>query len=84
MNSVFDKRRLGNTDLEVSPIGLGVMQFAGGSGMFGMMFPETSQEEKNLIVSSAIEGGISWFDTAEMYGRGNSERGLRDALVHKG
>ena len=49
MKSVFDKRRLGHTDLEVTPIGLGVMQFAGGSGIFGMMFHETSQEEKNLI-----------------------------------
>ncbi len=84
MRSVFDKRRLGHTDLEVSPIGLGVMQFAGGSGMFGMMFPETSQEDKNLIISSAIKGGINWFDTAEIYGRGNSERGLRDALLHAG
>jgi aryl-alcohol dehydrogenase-like predicted oxidoreductase len=84
MSSVFDKRRLGYTDLQVSPIGLGVMQFAGGSGMFGMMFPETSQEDKNLIISSAIEGGINWFDTAEIYGRGNSERGLRDALFHAG
>ena len=84
MSSVFDKRRLGHTDLEVSPIGLGVMQFAGGSGMFGMMFPDTSQEDKNLIISSAIEGGINWFDTAEIYGRGNSERGLRDALLHAG
>ncbi len=81
MNSVFDKRRLGLTDLEVSPIGLGVMQFAGGSGMFGMMFSEASQEDMNQIISTALEGGINWFDTAEIYGRGRSERGLRDALV---
>ncbi len=84
MNSVFDKRRLGLTELEVSPIGLGVMQFAGGGGMFGMMFSETSQDEKNQIISSAFEGGINWFDTAEVYGRGRSERGLRDALVNVG
>ena len=41
-NSV-PKRKLGQTDLEVTPIGLGVMQFSGGSGIFGMVFPNLSQ-----------------------------------------
>ena len=79
MKTVFSKRRLGNTDLLVTPVGLGVMQFSGGN-MFRMMFPEIPQEEKNTIVQTAISGGINWFDTAEIYGRGNSERGLRVAL----
>ena len=74
------KRRLGQTDIEITPIGLGVMQFAGGAGVFGMMFPEISQETMDGIIRTALDGGINWFDTAEMYGRGRSEQGLANGL----
>jgi aryl-alcohol dehydrogenase-like predicted oxidoreductase len=74
------KRRLGQTDIEITPIGLGVMQFAGGAGIFGMMFPEISQENMDAIIRTALDGGINWFDTAEMYGRGRSEQGLANAM----
>ena len=74
------KRRLGQTDIEITPIGLGVMQFAGGAGILGMMFPEISQETMDGIIRAALDGGINWFDTAEMYGRGRSEQGLANAL----
>lgn len=83
-NNHVPKRRLGRTDLEVTPIGLGVMQFSGGNGVFRMVFPELSQKEKNQIVKAALDGGINWFDSAEMYGRGNSERGLANALQSAG
>ena len=79
-NDTTQKRRLGGTDLEVSPIGLGVMQFSGGKGMTGILFPDIPQKEKNDIIKAALDGGINWFDTAEMYGRGNSEQGLAKAL----
>jgi aryl-alcohol dehydrogenase-like predicted oxidoreductase len=81
--NTLSRRRLGQTELEVTPIGLGVMQFSGGSGMMGMVFPEIPQE-KNVIVKAALDGGINWFDTAEMYGRGNSEQGLAEALKAAG
>jgi aryl-alcohol dehydrogenase-like predicted oxidoreductase len=61
--NTLSRRRLGQTELEVTPIGLGVMQFSGGSGMMGMVFPEIPQE---------------------MYGRGNSEQGLAEALKAAG
>ena len=80
LNEPIKKRRLGQTDIEITPIGLGVMQFAGGAGIFGMMFPEISQEKMNGIIKTALDGGINWFDTAEIYGRGRSERGLANAL----
>ncbi len=80
----FKRRKLGHSNLEVSPVGVGVMQFAGGGGMFRFMFAKLSQEEKDLIVKIACEGGINWFDTAEYYGWGRSERTLRKALENNG
>lgn len=77
-------RKLGQTDLEITPIGLGVMQFAGGAGMFRAMFPKLSQDTMNGIVKAALEAGINWFDTAELYGRGRSEHGLALALEANG
>ncbi len=76
----ISRRRLGPTDVEVTPIGLGVMQFSGGRGPFGLMFPDLSQDDMNAIVQAALDGGINWFDTAEMYGLGRSEQALAGAL----
>ena len=79
-NETIQLRRLGYTDIAVTPIGLGVMQFSGNKGMFGFIMPDLSQEQMNAIVKAALDGGINWFDTAEMYGRGRSEQGLASAL----
>lgn len=77
-------RELGTTGLEVSPIGLGVMQFAGGQGMFRVMFPEVAARDMVGIVQTAFEGGINWFDTAELYGQGRSESALSESLLEAG
>ena len=81
-NKKVERRKLGNSSLYVSPIGIGVMQFAGGGGMFNFMFSNIPQQEKDRIVKTALESGINWFDTAEYYGRGQSERTLRDGLAN--
>lgn len=77
-------RPLGKTGITVSPIGLGVMEFAGAPGIFGRIFPIIPQEEKNAIIKAALNGGINWFDTAEAYGFGISERSLVTALKANG
>jgi aryl-alcohol dehydrogenase-like predicted oxidoreductase len=77
-------RRLGKTDLMVSPIGLGVMELSGGGGLIGRMFPVIAAEDKNAIIKAALDGGINFFDTAEMYGAGVSERSLADGLKAAG
>ena len=77
-------RTLGNTDIEITPIGLGVMQFSGGKGFFGRLFSVIPQDEKNAIVKTALDGGINWFDTAEVYGSGRSEESLASALKAAG
>jgi aryl-alcohol dehydrogenase-like predicted oxidoreductase len=73
-------RTLGKTDIQITPIGLGMMEFSGGGGLMGFAFPNISQEEKNATVCAALEGGINWFDTAELYGNGVSETSLATAL----
>ena len=78
------KCRLGKTDIEVTPIGLGVMQFSGNGLMYRMMLSDIPQGETDAIVKTALEGGINWFDTAEMYGLGRSEHSLVTALSQAG
>jgi len=75
------KRRLGKTDIELSPIGLGTWQFSQGGGLAGKFWASIDQDMTAAVVKAALEGGISWFDTAEAYGRGNSERSLAAALA---
>jgi len=82
--SNISHRRLGRTDIQITPIGLGMMEFSGGGGLMGVAFPVISQEEKNATVRAALEGGINWFDTAELYGSGVSEASLATALKAAG
>jgi aryl-alcohol dehydrogenase-like predicted oxidoreductase len=56
------------------------MELSGGGSLLGMVFPVIPREEKNAIVAAALNGGITWFDTAEIYGGGVSEQSLADGL----
>lgn len=75
---------LGKTGIKITPVGQGVMQFSEGRGIIGNLFSGISREESNNIVKEALDGGINWFDTAEIYGRGRSEKGLSEALLKAG
>jgi aryl-alcohol dehydrogenase-like predicted oxidoreductase len=77
-------RRLGGTDIEVTSIGLGAWQFSGGKGLAGAHWPALSAKETNEIVRAALARRITWFDTAEIYGNGRSERVLSNALKAAG
>ena len=68
-------RKLGQTDLEVSTVGLGCWSFAGG-------FPWGRQNRADSIgvVHAALDNGVNFFDTAEFYGNGRSEEVLGAAL----
>src|SRR5213592_2649631 len=65
--------RLGKTDLEVSAIAFGTWSFGGDWGSF-------DAEQAKKTVGRALELGITFFDTAQAYGFGASERLLADAL----
>jgi aryl-alcohol dehydrogenase-like predicted oxidoreductase len=63
-------RRLGDSDLEVSVVGLGCNNFGRRVGLDGT----------RAVVDAALEQGVTFFDTAEIYGDGESERLLGEVL----
>jgi aryl-alcohol dehydrogenase-like predicted oxidoreductase len=77
-------RRLGKTELEVTPIGLGAMQFSGGKGMMRFFLATVPPERQNEIILNAVESGMNWIDTAEVYGSGASEQAVSEGLKAAG
>ena len=77
-------RKLGNTELKLTPIGLGTWQFSKRKNLAGKFWPELSDEESFEIVKTSYVNGINWFDTAELYGKGESEKTLSQALQNAG
>jgi aryl-alcohol dehydrogenase-like predicted oxidoreductase len=77
----MEKRKLGNSDLEITPIGFGAWAI-GGEWAFGW----GAQDDKDSIaaIERAIEVGINWIDTAAIYGLGRSESVIAAALKNIG
>ncbi len=73
----MQKRQLGNTDLELTTVGLGTWAI-GGPWQFGWG-PQNYKEAIGAILK-ALELGINWIDTAPAYGLGYSEELIRKAL----
>lgn len=73
--------QLGESGLEVSAIGLGTWQFSRSTGLAGKYWAAIPQDTVVEIVRASLEGGINWFDTAEVYGKGASEESLAEALA---
>ena len=78
----MEKRKLGNSNLEVSALGLGCM------GMSFSYGPPKDVQEMTTLLQTAVDRGITFFDTAEVYGPftneelvGNALSGVRDQLV---
>jgi aryl-alcohol dehydrogenase-like predicted oxidoreductase len=80
MERKIQLRSLGRTGMMVSPIGLGCWQFSKQNNFAGKFWPNLSDDTINKIVSITLESGINWFDTAEVYGNGASEKALSAAL----
>ena len=77
--SLMKKRRLGASDLEVSAIGLGCMSMTYGVGPgYG---PPSDQQEMISVVRAAVERGITFFDTAQVYGPFTNEELVGEALA---
>jgi aryl-alcohol dehydrogenase-like predicted oxidoreductase len=77
-------RQLGQTDMMITSIGLGCWQFSKQNNLLGKFWPVLDNDLISKIVSLSIEGNINWFDTAEIYGKGASEKALSMALTNAG
>jgi aryl-alcohol dehydrogenase-like predicted oxidoreductase len=74
----MQKRRLGNSDLDITPIGIGAWAIGGG-GWNGSMGPQNDADSIPAI-HAALDHGLNWIDTAALYGLGHSERMVARAL----
>jgi len=77
-------RNLGKSEIKITPIGLGCWQFSKQGNLAGKFWPSLGDELIRDVVRISIEGGINWFDTAEIYGQGASEKILAKSLVALG
>src|SRR5438128_3203582 len=73
--TTMPKRRLGKSDLEVSALGLGCMGLSYGYG------PAADKQEAISLIRSAVERGVTFFDTAEVYGPFTNEGLVGEALA---
>jgi aryl-alcohol dehydrogenase-like predicted oxidoreductase len=71
----MQKRKLGNSNLEVSAIGLGCM------GMSFSYGPAKDTKEMAALLRAAVERGVTFFDTAEVYGPFTNEELIGEALA---
>lgn len=72
-------QKLGNTGLFVSELCLGTMTFGGEGGMWGKI-GQLDQEQADKLVGSALDAGINFIDTANVYSEGRSEQITGQAL----
>ena len=73
----MERRRLGHSDLDITPIGFGAWAI-GGEWMFG--WGPQDDQQSIATIRRAIDRGINWIDTAAAYGLGRSEEVVAQAL----
>jgi aryl-alcohol dehydrogenase-like predicted oxidoreductase len=71
----MQKRKLGTSNLEVSALGLGCMGMSFGFG------PPGDKQEMIAVIRAAVESGVTFFDTAEVYGPFTNEELVGEALA---
>jgi len=73
------KKRLGISDLEITPIGVGAWAMGGGGWKFS--WGPQDDAESIAAIHTALDGGVNWIDTAAVYGLGHSEEVVARALA---
>src|SRR5881409_2158797 len=71
----MQKRKLGKSNLEVSAIGYGAMGLSHGYG------PATDRQQAIALIRAAVERGVTFFDTAQIYGPMTNEELVGEALA---
>lgn len=78
----METRKLGNSDLEITPIGFGAWAIGGGDWAFGWGPQDDAESIKTI--EHAVDSGMNWIDTAAVYGLGRSEKVVAKALKNLG
>jgi aryl-alcohol dehydrogenase-like predicted oxidoreductase len=76
-------KQLGNTGLLVSQLALGTMTFSSGKGIYKIL-GSIGQEEADQMIRKSVDIGINFFDTADVYGDGESEITLGQSFRNLG
>jgi aryl-alcohol dehydrogenase-like predicted oxidoreductase len=74
----MQKKRLGNSDLELTPMGVGAWAMGGGGWAFG--WGPQDDDQSIEAIHAALDHGVNWIDTAAVYGLGHSEEVVARAL----
>jgi aryl-alcohol dehydrogenase-like predicted oxidoreductase len=75
----MEKKRLGNSDMELTPIGIGAWAMGGGGWAFA--WGPQDDNESIAAIHAALDAGVNWIDTAAVYGLGHSEEVVARALA---
>ena len=76
-------KKFGNTGLVVSELCLGAMTFGGSDGIWAQI-ASVGQTAADELIRTAIDGGVNFFDTANVYSGGRSEQILGQSLRNVG
>src|SRR5436305_4402631 len=83
-----ERRRLGTSDLEITPVGVGTAPIGSRPGVWWVNWGAQDEGDAVRAIHAALDGGVNWIDTAPFYGWGRAEeivgralRGRDDVLV---
>src|SRR5438270_4906069 len=71
-------RQLGNSDMQITPLGVGAWAIGGGGWAFA--WGPQDDDQSIAAIHAALDAGINWIDTAAVYGLGHSEEVVALAL----
>ena len=75
----MEKRKFGNSDMSITPIGIGAWAMGGGGWTFA--WGPQDDHESIAAIHAALDKGLNWIDTAAVYGLGHSEEVVAKALA---
>jgi aryl-alcohol dehydrogenase-like predicted oxidoreductase len=78
-NNSMQTRQLGNSDMRITPLGVGAWAMGGGGWQFA--WGPQDDNESIAAIQAALDAGINWIDTAAVYGLGHSEEVVARALA---
>ncbi len=75
----MQKKRLGSSDMELTPVGVGAWAMGGGGWAFA--WGPQDDDESIAAIHAALDRGVNWIDTAAVYGLGHSEEVVARAIA---